>query len=182
MYYPGICQELLRKINKTSQHDPEIPRFKPKISGIKLKGYTHRPTCWMRNVVESNQTWEEHNAFISRKEYILKMEAACSSETLLTIYQSTRCHIPKDIGEPHRHLRASCLENVGASTSHNHMGLRSCYRDSFTFCRLSNPSSRSMALGLTEPLTEMSTRNLPGAKGRPALRADNLTAICERIF
>jgi hypothetical protein len=27
---------------------------------------------------------------------------------------------------------------------------------------LSNPSSRTMALGLTEPLTEMSTRNLPG--------------------
>jgi hypothetical protein len=27
----------------------------------------------------------------------------------------------------------------------------------------------------------MSTRNLPGGKGRPALRADNLTAICEPI-
>jgi hypothetical protein len=25
------------------------------------------------------------------------------------------------------------------------------------------------------------TRNLPGSKGRPALRADNLTAICEPI-
>jgi hypothetical protein len=37
-----------------------------------------------------------------------------------------------------------------------------------------------MALGLTKPLTEMSTRNLPGGKGRPALEAD-LTAICEPI-
>jgi hypothetical protein len=35
-----------------------------------------------------------------------------------------------------------------------------------------------MALGLTQPLTEMSTRNLPGVKGRPAREADNLTAIC----
>jgi hypothetical protein len=36
-----------------------------------------------------------------------------------------------------------------------------------------------MALGSTQPLTEMSTRNLPWAKGRPARRTDNLTAICE---
>jgi hypothetical protein len=42
-----------------------------------------------------------------------------------------------------------------------------------------NPSSRIMALGSTQPLTEMSTRNLPGAKERPALKADNFTAICE---
>jgi hypothetical protein len=38
-----------------------------------------------------------------------------------------------------------------------------------------------MALGSTEPLTEMSTRNLPGDKERPARKADNLTAICEPI-
>jgi hypothetical protein len=37
----------------------------------------------------------------------------------------------------------------------------------------------NMALGSTQPLTEMSTRNLPGGKGRPARKADNLTAICE---
>jgi hypothetical protein len=38
-----------------------------------------------------------------------------------------------------------------------------------------------MALGSTQPLTEMSTRNLPAGKGRPAHKADNLTAICEPI-
>jgi hypothetical protein len=38
-----------------------------------------------------------------------------------------------------------------------------------------------MALGSTQPLTEMSTRNLPGGKGRQALKADNLTAIYEPI-
>jgi hypothetical protein len=37
------------------------------------------------------------------------------------------------------------------------------------------------ALGSTKPLTEMSTRNLLGAKGRPARKADNLTAIYEPI-
>jgi hypothetical protein len=50
------------------------------------------------------------------------------------------------------------------------------------FFFLPNPSGRTIALGSTQPLTEMSTRNLPGTKGRPAPRADNLTAICESIF
>jgi hypothetical protein len=34
-----------------------------------------------------------------------------------------------------------------------------------------------MALGSTQPLTEMSIRNLPGGKGRPAHKADNLASI-----
>jgi hypothetical protein len=38
-----------------------------------------------------------------------------------------------------------------------------------------------MALVSTQPLTEMSARNLPGGKGRPARKADNVTAICETI-
>jgi hypothetical protein len=38
-----------------------------------------------------------------------------------------------------------------------------------------------MALGLTQPLTEMSTMNLPGDEGQPAHRVDNLTTICEPI-
>jgi hypothetical protein len=33
-----------------------------------------------------------------------------------------------------------------------------------------------MTLGSTQPLTEMSTKNLPGGKGRPARKVDNLTA------
>jgi hypothetical protein len=49
---------------------------------------------------------------------------------------------------------------------------------------LPNPSSRTMALGSIQPLTEMSTRNPSGGgggKGRPVRKADNLTAICEPI-
>jgi hypothetical protein len=46
------------------------------------------------------------------------------------------------------------------------------------FFNSSNPSSRTMVLGSTQPLTEMIARNLPGGKGRPARKADNLTAIC----
>jgi hypothetical protein len=40
------------------------------------------------------------------------------------------------------------------------------------FFNLPNPFSRTMALGLTQPLREMSTRNLSGVK------TDSLTAIC----
>jgi hypothetical protein len=48
---------------------------------------------------------------------------------------------------------------------------------------LTYPSSRTTVLGSTQPLTEMSARNLPGGggKGRPARGADNLLAICEPI-
>jgi hypothetical protein len=38
-----------------------------------------------------------------------------------------------------------------------------------------------MALGSTQLLTEMSTRNILGGKGRPARKADNLAAIHEPI-
>jgi hypothetical protein len=38
-----------------------------------------------------------------------------------------------------------------------------------------------MALGSIQLLTKMSTRNLPGGKGRPAGKADNLTDICEPV-
>jgi hypothetical protein len=43
-----------------------------------------------------------------------------------------------------------------------------------------NPSDRTMTLGSTQPLIEMSSRNIPGGKGLPARKADYLTAICEQ--
>jgi hypothetical protein len=42
-----------------------------------------------------------------------------------------------------------------------------------------NHSSRAMAVGSAQPLIEMSTRNLPGGKKRPARRGDNTAAIYE---
>jgi hypothetical protein len=45
-----------------------------------------------------------------------------------------------------------------------------------------NIFSCTMALGSTQILTEMATRNLLVDKERPALKADNLIAICESIF
>jgi hypothetical protein len=51
--------------------------------------------------------------------------------------------------------------------------------DEVDFLNLHNPSSRTMALGSTQPLTKMSTKIVPGSKKRPARRADNLAAIYE---
>jgi hypothetical protein len=53
--------------------------------------------------------------------------------------------------------------------------------DEVDFINLSNPSSRTMTLGSTQPLTEMSTRYIPGSKERPARWADNLASICGPI-
>jgi hypothetical protein len=50
---------------------------------------------------------------------------------------------------------------------------------SLGFFNRPNPFSLTMALESTQPLSEMSTRNLPWGKGRPERKADNLTAICE---
>jgi hypothetical protein len=42
-------------------------------------------------------------------------------------------------------------------------------------------SSRTIVVGSIQSVTEMSTRDLPGDKGRLACKADNLTVICEPI-
>jgi hypothetical protein len=51
--------------------------------------------------------------------------------------------------------------------------------DEVDFFNLPNHSSRTMALESTQPLTEISTRNFPGGKKRPACRADNRVATYE---
>jgi hypothetical protein len=57
----------------------------------------------------------------------------------------------------------------------------SCPDEVIVFFDWRNPPSRTMALGSTQPLTEMNTRNVPGGKELPARKADDLTAICEPI-
>jgi hypothetical protein len=53
---------------------------------------------------------------------------------------------------------------------------------SLVFFTSPNPSSLTTALGSTWTLTERSIRNLPGNKGRPVCKDDNLTAIYELII
>jgi hypothetical protein len=49
----------------------------------------------------------------------------------------------------------------------------------FFSLNLHNPPSRTLALGLTQPVTELSTRNFPGNKVRPVCNASDTAAICE---
>jgi hypothetical protein len=53
--------------------------------------------------------------------------------------------------------------------------------DEMNIFNLPNPSSRTMALGSTQPLTGMSTENLPGGKMRPTFRADNMPRSVSRM-
>jgi hypothetical protein len=43
------------------------------------------------------------------------------------------------------------------------------------------PSGRTMVVGLTQPLTEMSTRNISGGLRRPVRRDDNSTTFIRRL-
>jgi hypothetical protein len=45
------------------------------------------------------------------------------------------------------------------------------------FFNCPDPSSCTVALGSTQPLTEMSTRNVRRDEGQPACEADNLTTF-----
>jgi hypothetical protein len=49
------------------------------------------------------------------------------------------------------------------------------------FFNLPNPSSRTMALGSTQPLTEMSTRNFPGVKSGRLIGLTNLQPSMSRM-
>jgi hypothetical protein len=53
--------------------------------------------------------------------------------------------------------------------------------DEVDIFKLPKPSSRIMALESTQPLTKMSTRNIPRGKNRPACRADNLAPSVNRL-
>jgi hypothetical protein len=50
--------------------------------------------------------------------------------------------------------------------------------DEVDFFNLPNSSSRTVAMGSTQPLIKMRTKNFLGVKKRPARRADNLAAVC----
>jgi hypothetical protein len=50
-----------------------------------------------------------------------------------------------------------------------------------SFFNLPNPSSRTVALGFTQLLAEMCTRNRPGDKERAERKAVSRTAICDSI-
>jgi hypothetical protein len=82
---------------------------------------------------------------------------------------SNYCHITRYITSSKGTQHSSWLRQVAGSIPHQIIGI-------FNW---PSPSSRTIVLGSTQSLKEMSTMNLPADKGRPVRKADNLTAICE---
>jgi hypothetical protein len=104
----------------------------------------------------------------------MKNETLCFSVTLLSTYQTIhRWLYGPLLGPEHFYFSVSYATSrkVGESIPDEVTG----------FFNWPNASSRTMALGPTQPLTEFNTRNLLGGKGRPTRKTDDLTAICEQI-
>jgi hypothetical protein len=89
-------------------------------------------------------------------------------------------HETEEVTRPYLHyncLLFSCIpESNNYATSEEVAG--SNPDEVMGFLNWPNPSSRTMSLGSTQPITEMSTRNLPGGIWRTERKAD-LTANCE---
>jgi hypothetical protein len=83
-------------------------------------------------------------------------------------------YLSNDLEDRWVHVVAWLVEALEAGMSRVRVPMRAL---DFIF-NLPNASSRTMAPGSTQSPTEMSIRNLPGDKGRPAR---NFTAICEPI-
>jgi hypothetical protein len=96
-----------------------------------------------------------------------RKEAKCSA--VRSILKCGLCHL----------TGARCIVLCwGTPTSRKGMG---SIPDVIGFFNLHNPSSHTIVLESTQSLTEKSTRNLPGGKGRPARKLENFIAICEPI-
>jgi hypothetical protein len=89
------------------------------------------------------------------------------------------------IMEPEAYIARQRLGKQVSAASDTPASMQDLLGKMFLFCPckvvIQKSSVGTMALGSTQPLTEMSTRNLPGGKWWPAVKADNLTAICEPI-
>jgi hypothetical protein len=110
------------------------------------------------------------------------MEAIYSSETSVDFHRISRRYIPED-GTLHSNpcenfsslnnlysIHKSCSRKVSGSSPDEIIG----------FFNLPNPSSRTMALGSTQPVTETSTRNV-GVKGGRRVRLTILPPSMSRL-
>jgi hypothetical protein len=79
-------------------------------------------------------------------------------------------------------LRRYCVRKKQDHDKINLCFLRRDKKEQFCYVNFNLWNITTMALGLTQPVTEGCTWNLPGDKGRTVHKADNLSAICEWII
>jgi hypothetical protein len=136
-------------------------------------------TLWPRNV---NSVWQNlhlpHRSWVTR--YCVSVYQQITNlinlepRSLLTQRQLKRSSKCRRVTEFTWSRQRSWLRHYATSWK-----VAGSIPDVTGFFNWTIPYSRTMALGSTEPLTEMSTRNLSGDKGRPEHKVVNLTAICE---
>jgi hypothetical protein len=155
---------------------PAPPPNKLKREDVKPHTQTSRSTVLMC-LANNNTVHILHSCHMKVNLGILEPETSVerSPQNLRTVERWNRLY---DINSEDTVARGSVIGSgpvLQAGRSRVQFPMRSL--DVFNW---SNPSSRTMALGSSQPLAKMSTRNLPGVKGRPVRMAD-ITAICELI-
>jgi hypothetical protein len=114
-----------------------------------------RPSSESKNKHSKIPEWKQ----VANK-VLLKMEAVCFSEISVDFQQTTRHYIPE----------GSSLHVVGSIPN-----------EVFGFFNWPNPSSRTLALGSTQLLTEMSTMNFSRVKGGPRFRLTTSAPSVNRL-
>jgi hypothetical protein len=144
---------------------------------------------WIMNVFHCNETTNQplfFSVYIGRYflHCFIRVSFKCVELLVFTVFFQSFCRICFVNQYTHYFIYnllyliifLSIVFNLQAGRSRDRIRIRS-----LDFFNIPNPSSRTMALGSTLPLTEMSTRNILGGKGRPARKAENLTVIYEPI-
>jgi hypothetical protein len=168
---PAVSKYLIGKLLNGMLTRSESP---PPPSVIKIEKWHCQCAC---GYVTNNSMWSQSYTFC-----LWKNKKTGPSKNLIDIYPN---------GVHHKITNLRTLWEVTALTAYlgalgsiwlGHYYTSRKVTDSSPgwggFFNLPNTSSHTMALGSTQPLTEMSTRNLFGVKKRPTRSADNLAAIC----
>jgi hypothetical protein len=176
-------------------HLPECPFFSITLQIMNILAPLRKKvhvnfSCFLCCLYEITTVWQMSEClcvylksqFCNMNMYKMLLETLCKCSTRVKIAVSSRmktCSREKNI------ILMLVLNRQGVSGSVVDWGTTlqagrswDWIPDEVDIFNVPNPSSRTMALGSTRPLMEMSTRNIPGDEGRPACKTD-LTAICE---
>jgi hypothetical protein len=133
-------------------------------------------TEWILPLSNNKKTWHPYTEHYTTYIITLPRTLKRNTEHNLTYIRKTAMkYVHNELKDNADFQKTPLLHDTGST-----LWVRFKIR-SLNFSNWPNPSNRIMVLRSTQPMTEKSTRNLPGVKGQPARKADNLTTICEPI-